>query len=353
MDFAQRMRQWGRALRGSVAGIGAPGVGAAPRDPKLPPPQVAPAMRLYATLPWGRIARTAGVALVLLVLSYPFLAWLAHTIDDDPAFAPEAVPAGGSRTVAVMTALIHREVDQHGWAANDPWFWPTALLDNMPNYQIGMVGAVARFSFELTDQIGRTRGSSAADPDLQQAAGLLQYSPRTWVWNPSTSFLPTATTEAQYRRAAEALESYNARLARGEAVFDRRSDNLLATLDRIAADLGSSSAALELRIAEASFLPVDLAADDLFYQVKGQLYAYYLILGALEQDFAPVIQQRDLGPVYRQLLDSLAAAIALRPRVVMNADPDGAIFNSHLTAQGFYLLRARTQLRELTNILQK
>ncbi len=31
----------------------------------------------------------------------------------------------------------------------------------------------------------------------------------------------------------------------------------------------------------------------------------------------------------------------------------GWLWPNHLTAQGFYLLRARTQLRELTNILLK
>ena len=35
---------------------------------------------------------------------------------------------------------------------------------------------------------------------------------------------------------------YNTRLGQGQAVFEKRADNLLEALNRIAADLGSSSA---------------------------------------------------------------------------------------------------------------
>jgi hypothetical protein len=39
--------------------------------------------------------------------------------------------------------------------------------------------------------------------------------------------------------------------------------------------------------------------------------------------------------------------------VVVNGDPAGQLLPSHLAAQGFFLLRARTQLKEVTNILLK
>ena len=39
--------------------------------------------------------------------------------------------------------------------------------------------------------------------------------------------------------------------------------------------------------------------------------------------------------------------------VVVNGATDGAVMPSHLASLGFYLLRARTQLREIVNILQK
>jgi len=38
---------------------------------------------------------------------------------------------------------------------------------------------------------------------------------------------------------------------------------------------------------------------------------------------------------------------------VFNASPSSQFIPNHLAVQGFYLLRARTQLREVTNILLK
>src|SRR3546814_8493682 len=102
----------------------------------------------------------------------------AHKIDDNLDYQIPATDTAksGSRAVAMAAALIDREVNHTGWVANDPFFMPGSLLDNMPNYQLGMIHALGRFAFQMVDQIGRTRGSSQTDTDLQEAAGLLQYS---------------------------------------------------------------------------------------------------------------------------------------------------------------------------------
>jgi hypothetical protein len=303
----------------------------------------------------GRWWLRGGLAVVvLLALYYPVGMLLIHKIDDDPNFAAterDRAP-GGSAAVAIAAALLDREVNRH-WAANDPFFLPGAALDNMPNYQMGIVAALARFAFELTDQIGRARGSSQTDRDLQEAAGLLQYSGTKWVFDFSTSLAPTATSEAQYNRARAAWLHYNARLAQGQAVFERRSDNLLSVIDRIALDLGASSAVLDSHIAAHSGQLIDAQADDLFYSIKGQLYAYYLVLRELGQDYDRIIKEKELTATWTQMVASLRTAATLHPTVIVNARPDSQLMPSHLAVQGFYLLRARTQMREITNILLK
>jgi hypothetical protein len=278
--------------------------------------------------------------------------WL-HQIDDDIDFGLESsAPEGGSQAVAIAADLIDREINTHRWVANDPFFMPGSLLDNMPNFQQGIVAALSRFGLELADQIARTRGSSQIDRDLDLASGLLKYPGTIWIFDFRTSFAPTASSESQYRRAMTALRDYNQRLAAGQAVFEIRSDNLLATFERIAADLGSSSAALDQHLEAGGFWP-DFSADDLFYHNKGRLYAYFLLLRGLEADFARVIDERDLDGPWRQMLASFRAAAKLQPWVVINGAPDSQLLPSHLASQGFFLLRARTQLREITNILLK
>jgi hypothetical protein len=316
---------------------------------ETPPP--APPLRRFN---WRRLTLVGLVALLVAVLIYyPVGMLVVHKIDADPSFGPGEVAAGGSRAVAAAAALIDREVDKNGWTANDPFFLPGSLLDNMPNYQQGIISALARFAFELTDQIGRARGSSQADADLQEAAGQLQMPGNKWVWDPSTSLGLTATSEQQYRKAMRALLAYNQRLIAGTATFERRADNLLATLDRIAADLGSASAALEQRIEEHSGDFIDFKADDLFYNTKGRLYGYAVILRELGQDFDKVIADKDLKQVWKQLVDNLFVAAELQPWWVVNGRPDSQLWPSHLASQGFFLLRARTQMREVTNVLLK
>ena len=299
--------------------------------------------------------RWSGWSLVALVvgglLYYAVGGFVMNVIDDDPAFQPAEFPPVSSKAVAAAAALIDREVNQHFWVANDPFFYPSAWLDNTPNYQQGIIYALSRFTVEMTDQIGRTRGSSEADRDLDRAAGLLKFPGNVWIYDLSTSFLPTASSESQYRAARRALLAYNDRLAAGQAVFERRSDNLLATIERIAADLGSASATIDQHLAASRGWSIDSRVDDIFYGVKGRLYGYHVLLRALGEDFAPIIKERQLAGAWSQMLESLRQAAVLDPLVVVNGEPDGLYFPSHLAVQGFYLLRSRTQLREISSIL--
>jgi len=57
--------------------------------------------------------------------------------------------------------------------------------------------------------------------------------------------------------------------------------------------------------------------------------------------------------VWQQMLESLRTAAEMNPAIVSNGAGDGLFTPSHLEVQGFYLLRARTQLREVANILLK
>jgi hypothetical protein len=289
---------------------------------------------------------------ILLLLYYPVGMFMVHNVDASPDFGLRYT-SKGSNAVAVSIALIEREVEDNGWVSNDPIFKPGAMLDNMANYQQGIISAIARFSFELVDQLGRTRGSSAVDPDLQEVSGLLQYPGDIWWWNPSTSLMPVSTSEQQYIKAKEQMIVYNERLARGSAVFEKRTDNLLATLDRISLDLGASSAGIDRYIKDGFGCVLDLGADDLFFNVKGQAYAYRLILKALRKDFEEIITSRDVTSSWDEMEVSFDSIIAMDPFIVSNCAVDGFVFQNHLASEGFYLLRARTQLKEITNILLK
>ena len=300
-----------------------------------------------------RIKWAALLLLLVIVLYYPVGMILVHRINDDPDFAPASVPQGGSKAVATAAALIQREVVDSPWPANDPFFLPGAALDNMPNFQIGIQEALRRFATEMADQIGRARGSSSADTDLTDARGALNYAPDRWVWDPSVSLWPTAGSEDQYKAAMRSLLNYNNRLSRGQASFEPRADNLMTTLDRIGKDLGAASNAIDQQIDEHSGDWIDWQADDKFYRTKGELYAFGLLLRDMGTDFQAVIQEKGATTVWQRMVSSMLEGASLQPLVVMNGSPNALLQPNHLAAQGFYLLRARTQLEEITDILQK
>ncbi len=303
-------------------------------------------------LPDGTIRKALQVILVLLILFFPLGLFLTNEINDNLNFGlEEMAKSQGSKSVAMAIQLIDREVNRHEWTPNDPIFMPGAWLDRMPAYQGGIISALSRFGIEMSDQIGRTRGSSQIDPDLDKAAGLLKFAPDVWMFDYSVSFFPTTSSEKQYRGAMKALHRYNTRLINGKAVFERRADNLQATLERIALDLGSASAAIAHRIEDRGFY--DTGADVLYYDVKGRMYAYHQLLTGMQQDFSQVIGEKQLGPTWKQMQDSMAEGALMNDFFVFNNAPDSQFFPNHLSAMGFYLLRARTQLQEISNILLK
>ena len=302
---------------------------------------------------FGRLKVVIGLLLAFVCLWFGIGYWAYYRIGDDPAFVTPAPIAGGSRTVDMAAALIERETDTHAWQPNDPVFMPNGLLIHPSAFQTGMQGAIARFSIEFEDQIGRTRGSSAADPDLTRARGLLNFPPDVWYFDFSKSLLPSVTSEQNYRAGRQALLAYNQRVAAKGATFDVRTNSLARTLERIGLDLGAQSALIDQHLRETGLWPIHFDADRLFYQVKGRLYAYHMLLRELGLDFQPVIQPKNnLQNVWDQLMDTFNEAGVMRPIWVIDGPPRGTLFASHLAIQGFYVKRVVLQLKEMEQVLR-
>ncbi len=299
-----------------------------------------------------------GIAIVLGIgaaLYYPIGMVVLHTIDDNASFQAEAPPTGtatASRAVAMAAALIGREVDDHAWVANDPIFLPGWVLDNMAHYQMGIVATLAQFVGELNTQVTRTRSPQRADQDLDRAAGLLRYAGNVWIFDLGTASNQTSSSEAQYRTARKSLLAFNERAAGRVGTLDRRPEMLTALVERAIADLGTMAAKIELHLNERSGNILDFQVDDTFYDVKGRLYAYAMLLRELGRDFERPLAGEAARP-WKEALDALRIAGGMQPWIVMNGAPDGQFFPSHLAQQGFYVLRAQGLLRDVAVQLRK
>jgi hypothetical protein len=308
----------------------------------LPPVRPATGRRLLALA-------GAGVLLALL-LYYPVGDWRAHKIDDDVSFHPDGYQPNQSMAVAVAAALLHREIDVHGWTANKPFFMPAAILDDMPAYQKGITAALGRFAIEMDEAVGRDPAAPEGDADLARAAGLLQYPPNIWMIDPAVPWATTLSTDKQYRNAARALEAYNLRLAAGTAAFSRQAETLRGVTERFAKALGDTAAGLDPETAVKTDQP--WRSDRAFYDAKGRAYASFMVLRGLGGDFAELLAERGLGDRWQAMLTSLRHAAEPRPLVVLDGAADSLVVPNHLANQGFQLLRARDQLAQLAEALR-
>lgn len=295
--------------------------------------------------------RAIAVIATLMVLYFAVLGSLLQRIDARTDFVPPNAVENGSAAVSMAEALILREVDTHRWAPNDPSFFPTAFHDNMGNFQRGVMRAVSRFALALENQIGRLNGTAAIDGDLERAAGLLQFPTDVWIFDFEQSFMPVQSADSQYRAAASALAAYNARVASGEATFERRADALVLTLERMIGELGARAALIDRHLQQGTTL-IDWSSDDIFYYNKGMSYATFMLLRELGQDYENILASNGVEPTWAQMLVSLETAARQRPLVVLSASRDGSIFANHLHLQGFYLKRALLQLEEVVRVLR-
>ncbi|MDX2221472.1 MAG: DUF2333 domain-containing protein, partial [Rhodospirillaceae bacterium] len=85
----------------------------------------------------------------------------------------------------------------------------------------------------------------------------------------------------------------------------------------------------------------------------GKLYAYHMILREIGTDFEQVIEEKQATGIWFNMIASLRAAAEMDPLIVANGASDSLLVPSHLSSMGFSLLRARTQIRELTDALLK
>ena len=272
---------------------------------------------------------------------------------------------GRSNVVKVIADLIDFNVNRNNWMSSHPLFkagifwalsWDqTWFFDNKAAFQRGVHQAASRTAIELADSLGRTRGTSQIDKDLQSAKGNIQFDQFTWYINAfdKQPFGPTTPTPSYFRSARKSLQRYNERLANCSATYDARADNLLQFLDRIAKDIGSASAEIKDRSEQYNSGWFDTRADDIFWFSKGQLYAYYGILRATRADFADVVKSRALDDIWDRMDEQLRSAIELDPLIVSNGNEDGLLMPTHLTTLGFYILRVRSNLVEIRSILDR
>ncbi|MAW88665.1 MAG: hypothetical protein CMJ42_19265 [Phyllobacteriaceae bacterium] len=282
------------------------------------------------------------------------------TLPGDPVEG-QAGACGVSSIVEVAADLTDFNVNQNAWIPSMlaskmglfgmDWKY-TPFFDNKAAFQLGINEILRRTSFELVDRLGRVRGTSQIDQNLQDARQNLNYKEDLWYVTTQAPYF-IAPTPATYRTAVRNLRAFNQRLASCDTTFDPRADNLLRFLDTMTNAIGSTSDILrdQIEVSDAGWF--DTRADDRFWFAYGQLYALNGIMAAAQSDFQSIVNERGLSRTWEEADQQLRSALDMRPWIISNGAESAFIMPSHLATMGFYLLRVRANMTEMRDILDR
>lgn len=293
----------------------------------------------------------AVVLLGLFLLYYPLGALISENIDTTTSY--DIVKNGQkSATIDTMSFLIKREVYEKSWTPALPFIFPVSLLDNMPAFQLGEISAMRETAKALAAMQNKDLSIDGETP-LDEAQKLLQYSGTIWMFSPTNKLLPAPSSNSQYRKAKKQLDKYNNMLQDGRAFLAYSKNDLIGALRVFVADISKSSKRMENHVREYSGTWVDNKADDVFYFQKGKMYAYYLLLKAMSNDFKETLLQNELYALWTALLRTVEDAVLLAPSVVRNAKPDTIMAANHLIAINYYTIKSVVIMQRMLEILSE
>lgn len=280
----------------------------------------------------------------------------------------QPVVVGSATTAALVGAAGHMLDKRGGYLSNDR-FPPGVMMDNLPNWEFGVLTATRDLTRALRNEFSRSQTQSVEDKDLMEADPLFSSPNDRWL-------LPSS--ESQYRKAIARVDGYAQRLADDDPVdaqFHARADNLADYLQVVSTRLGSLSQRLSASVGQVR-IDTDLAndptaqqsrpgesprmvktpwlkIDDNFYEARGYTWALRQHLEAIRIDFAPILANKNalvsLDQVIRELEE---AQTGLGSPIVLNGTPFG-FFANHSLVLANYVSRANAAVIELRELLRR
>jgi len=275
----------------------------------------------------------------------------------------------GFTTTATLMEITETLLDKPGGYLSNDVFPPGLWLDNIPNWEYGVLVQVRDFSRALRKDFSRSQSQSTEDKDLAIAEPQFHFDSDSWA---------VPSTESEYRRGLKALKNYLRRLAdpaEPSAQFYARADNLRQWLQDVETRLGSLSQRLSASVGRQR-LNTDLAGDpdakqstpssgdqmvktpwnkidDVFYEARGSSWALLHLLKAIEVDFKDVLENKNAMVSLRQIIRELEGTQQpLWAPVIMNGSGFG-MFANHSLVMASYISRANAAILDLRELLSQ
>lgn len=319
------------------------------------------------TSPWLRILLTLAL-IYLLINAVLGLYWSSEPDQIQPTFSNQPAITGVATTTALITVATTVLDKPGGYLSNDitP---PGIFLDNIPNWEYGVLIQVRDLSKTLRESFSRSQSQSTEDDDLVVAEPRFNFDTESWI-------LPSS--ESVYREGIDHLIRYRTRLSDADqtnAQFYARADNLHSWLSTVESRLGSLSQRLSASVgqrrintdlageenaSQATPAPSELIIktpwseiDDVFYEARGTAWALIHFMKAAEVDFADVLQKKNALISLRQIIRELEATQEpIYSVMILNGSGFGMMAN-HSLVMASYLSRAHAAIIDIRELLSQ
>jgi hypothetical protein len=275
----------------------------------------------------------------------------------------------GVTTTETLIKVVNTLLEKPGgYLANDV-MPPSLWLDNLPNWEFGVLIQVRDLSKAMREAFSRSQSQSTEDADLALAEPRFNVDHQSWA---------VPWPEIEYSDGREYLESYKLGLLNVDnynAQFYARADNLRYWLGTVESRLGSLSQRLSASVgqkrintdlsgaavaSQSTRAPAELMVkthwleiDDVFYQARGSAWALLHFLKAIEIDFADVLARKNAIASVQQIIRELEMTQQpIRSPIIANGEGFGLIAN-HSLVMASYISRANAAIIDLRDLLSK
>lgn len=315
--------------------------------------------------------RVGGWSALVLLLMLSVVGWYWSRTPD--VFwvdgGPDDRKVVGYATVDTLVRVMETLLDKPGGYLSNDKMPPSVVLDNMPNWEFGVIQAARDLALVIRNDYSRSQSQSSEDVDVAIAYPKIHFDTNSWILPP---------TERRYREGIEGFARYRDRIAaleQPEARFFARADNLRVWLETVEKRLGSMSRRLGNSVV-SDVINTDLAGDaaaeanaplgdrepvrtpwlkidDVFFEARGTAWALVHFFRAVELDFAQVLDDKNASASIRQIIRELEASLhPLRSPIVLNGGGFGLTAN-HSLVMANYLARANAAVINLRELLDQ
>ncbi|NND67255.1 MAG: DUF2333 family protein [Halioglobus sp.] len=275
----------------------------------------------------------------------------------------------GTETTAALIGVMEVLLEKRGGFLHNDRFPPGMYLDNMPNWEFGVLVQVRDLARAMRESYSRSQSQSTEDPDLSEAEPNFHFNANSWILPP---------TESEYKDGLAYLHSYFRRLSderAADAQFYARADNLRTWLATVETRLGSLSQRLSASVGQER-VNTDLAGDaeatqstvtpsemmvktpwteidDVFFEARGTSWALIQFLRAIEVDFADVLAKKNAQVSVAQIIRELEGTqeMVWSP-MILNGSGFGVLAN-HSLVMASYVSRANAAIIDLRELLSQ